>query len=77
MSDEWRKIKEKFPETLILCRVDDRYFCYKEDATALAQIAGMEVQSEGSVAASFPRHQLSEYLPKIIRTGRRVAIISE
>lgn len=24
-----------------------------------------------------PRHQLSEYLPKIIRTGRRVAIISE
>lgn len=73
--DRWTEIKAKHPDAVILLRTNGSdYKTYKEDATKVSSILGIEVKNE---TASFPYHALDSYLPKLIREGCRVAICDE
>ena len=79
LTEEWTKTKEKFPGTVVFVRSADNYTCYGEDAPILQQIVGIPITNEasGRSVVRFPRAELTEHLCKVIRAGKRVAIIGD
>lgn len=74
-----QEFKEKHPDAMFLMRSGDFYEVFGEDAKKASSILGItlqeqEVQGEKYDHVAFPHHALDSYLPKIIRTGQRVAI---
>lgn len=82
---QYKELKEKHPESILLFKIGDFYEAYDEDATKAGEILGITVtrkfnsEEKGSDGhalklAGFPRHALDTYLPKLIRAGVRVAV---
>ena len=75
--EQFRQLKEKHPDTLILLRCGDFYEAYDDDAQVCAKTLGITLTKRGSDntrMAGFPHHALDIYLPKLIRAGYRVVI---
>jgi len=80
MSKQYRDLKSKHPDTMLLFRCGDFYETYEDDARECAKVLGITLtkrQSDGVAMAGFPYHALDTYLPKLIRTGHRVAICDQ
>ena len=80
---QYNAIKAKYPGALLLFRVGDFYETFGEDAIAASKILDIVLtkRSNGAAAemelAGFPHHALDNYLPKLVRAGRRVAICDQ
>ncbi len=73
---EYKEIKEKHPDSLLLFRVGDFYESYDVDASVLAAVLGITLtKKEDYNLAGFPSHALDTYLPKLIKAGKKVAIM--
>lgn len=73
----YQKLKEKNPNHIILIRVGHFYNTYDDDASKISNILGIALcQNVGksNKKASFPRHAIDTYLPKLIRAGYKVAL---
>ena len=71
------ELKEKHPDCLILFRINDDYALIDGDAQVAQEVLGIAPQFLGKEqlpVASFPQQDLDINLPKLIRTGHRVAI---
>ena len=80
MMKQYRDLKSKHPDRLLLFRCGDFYETYEDDAVECAKVLGITLtkrQSDGVRMAGFPYHALDTYLPKLIRTGHRVAICDQ
>ena len=80
MMKQFRELKAKHPETLLLFRCGDFYESYEDDAKECARVLGITLtkrSSDGTAMAGFPHHALDTYLPKLIRAGKRVAICDQ
>lgn len=77
---QFKELKEKHPDALLLFRTGDFYETYEEDAVKAAEILGITLTYTNRNVkpklrmAGFPYHALDSYLPKLIRAGQRVAI---
>lgn len=70
-----RELKEKHPDAMLLVRREDYYEAWGSDAPELARVLGNNTYMEkGILKAGFSYKALDVYLPKLIRTGHRVAI---
>lgn len=79
---QYNAIKAKHPGTLLLFRVGDFYETFGEDAIVVSQILGIVLTKRnngpGTIElAGFPHHSLDNYLPKLVRAGRRVAVCDQ
>ena len=80
---QYNAIKAKYPGALLLFRVGDFYETFGEDAEAASKILGIVLTKRANGAASevalagFPHHALDNYLPKLIRAGKRVAVCDQ
>ena len=80
---QYDEIKAKHPDSLLLFRVGDFYETFDEDAKRSAQVLGITLTKRSNGAASdtalagFPFHALDTYLPKLIRSGLKVAICEQ
>ncbi|MEX0966536.1 MAG: DNA mismatch repair protein MutS [Bacteroidia bacterium] len=80
---QYYQIKGKHPDALLLFRVGDFYETFGEDAKKAAEILGIALTKRANGKAShvalagFPYHSLDTYLPKLIRSGQRVAICEQ
>lgn len=80
LQKQWRDLKDKHPDALLLFRIGDFYEMYNHDAQKGADILGITLtkrtngQGKTVEMAGFPHHALDTYLPKLIREGERVAI---
>mgnify|MGYP002624099213 CR=1 FL=1 len=77
---QWRELKTKHPEALLLFRCGDFYETYCDDAKQAADTLGITLTRRSSdkvQMAGFPFHALDTYLPKLIRAGIRVAICDQ
>ncbi|MES2836522.1 MAG: DNA mismatch repair protein MutS [Bacteroidota bacterium] len=80
---QYNAIKAKYPDALLLFRVGDFYETFGEDAVKASGILGIVLtkRANGSAAfielAGFPHHSLDTYLPKLVRSGLRVAICDQ
>jgi hypothetical protein len=80
MQKQYRDLKSKHPDAMLLFRCGDFYETYEDDAKECAKVLGITLtkrQSDGVAMAGFPHHALDTYLPKLIRTGHRVAICDQ
>ncbi len=81
--EQWKSLKEKHPDALLLFRVGDFYEAYAEDAKTAAKVLGLTLinssrkRNAKGALAGFPHHALDTYLPKLIRAGHRVAICDQ
>jgi len=80
---QYNDIKGKYPDALLLFRVGDFYETFGEDAKKASSILGIVLtrRANGSATfvelAGFPHHALDTYLPKLVRSGQRVAICDQ
>lgn len=75
---QWKELKGKHPDALLLFRIGDFYEMYKQDAKRGSEVLGITLTkmngSKDFHLAGFPHQALDTYLPKLIRAGERVAI---
>lgn len=79
---QYNQIKAKHPQALLLFRVGDFYETFSSDAVETARILGIVLTSRKNGSsnvelAGFPHHSLDNYLPKLVRAGKRVAICDQ
>ncbi len=79
---QYNSIKAKHPQALLLFRVGDFYETFSSDAVETARILGIVLTSRKNGSsnvelAGFPHHSLDNYLPKLVRAGKRVAICDQ
>ena len=86
MMRQFRDLKAKHPDALLLFRCGDFYETYQEDAVIAAEILGIALtkrnngasgQAQETAMAGFPYHALDTYLPRLVRAGKRVAICDQ
>lgn len=80
---QYRQIKARYPDALLLFRVGDFYETFGKDAIEASKVLGIVLtkRHNGSAneieLAGFPHHSLDTYLPKLVRAGHRVAICDQ
>jgi len=78
-----KEIKQKYPDAILLFRVGDFYETFSEDAVKASSILGITLTRRANGVAQFvelagfPYHALDTYLPKLVRSGLRVAICEQ
>lgn len=78
MMKQFRALKEKHPNAVVLFRCGDFYEAYCEDAKICADILGITLTKRDDIdMAGFPYHALDKYLPKLISKGQRIAICDQ
>lgn len=76
--ETYMDLKAKHKDAIILMRCGDFYETYNADAKACADVLGVQLTwKDDFVIAGFPAYRLTEYLPRLIRAGRRVAICDQ
>jgi len=80
---QYNAIKAKYPGALLLFRVGDFYETFGEDAIRASKVLNIVLTKRANGKAShielagFPHHALDSYLPKLVRSGFRVAICDQ
>lgn len=80
---QYYSFKAKYPDALLLFRVGDFYETFGEDAIKTSEILGIVLTKRGKSAstatelAGFPHHALDTYLPKLVRSGQKVAVCEQ
>jgi len=79
---QWREVKARHPDSLVLFRVGDFYELFFEDAEEGAKLLEITLTSRNNGSsraplAGIPVHALDAYLQRLIRLGRRVAICEQ
>ncbi|HEY9188212.1 MAG TPA: DNA mismatch repair protein MutS [Ignavibacteria bacterium] len=80
---QYRQIKDKYPDTIMLFRVGDFYETFEDDAKITSSVLGITLTKRANGAASevplagFPFHALDTYLPKLVKAGYRVAVCDQ
>ena len=79
---QYYELKAQQPEAILLYRVGDFYETFGEDAVLTAAALGITLTSRNNGGsdielAGFPHHSLDLYLPRLVRSGYRVAICEQ
>lgn len=80
---QYKEMKKKHPDAILLFRVGDFYEIFGEDAITVSDVLGITLtrRANGKKSsielAGFPHHALDSYLPKLVRAGHRVAICEQ
>lgn len=80
---QYNEIKSKHPDAILLFRVGDFYETFCEDAVKASKILGITLTKRANGAASsihlagFPYHSLDTYMPRLVKSGERVAICEQ
>jgi DNA mismatch repair protein MutS len=80
---QWREIKARHEDALVFFRVGDFYELFCGDAEEGARLLGLTLTSRNNGAASrvplagVPVKALDEYLSRLVKLGRRVAICDQ
>ena len=83
LARQYRQIKDKHPDTILLFRMGDFYETFGDDAVTTARVCGITLTKRNNGGesdtplAGFPHHQLDNYLPKLVRAGHRVAVCEQ
>ena len=80
---QYNAIKAKYPDAMLLFRVGDFYETFGDDAIQASKILDIILTKRGAGSqsetelAGFPHHSLNLYLPKLVKSGLRVAICDQ
>jgi DNA mismatch repair protein MutS len=80
---QWREAKSRHRDALVFFRVGDFFELFNEDAEEGARLLGLTLTARNNGAAAkvplagVPAKALDEYLARLVRLGRRVAICDQ
>ena len=79
---QYNSIKAKHPDALLLFRVGDFYETFGKDAITASGILGITLTARNNGSskielAGFPHHSIGTYLPKLVKSGHRVAVCDQ
>ena len=83
LMQQWRDAKMRHPDAIVFFRVGDFYEMFNEDAQEGARLLGLTLTSRNNGAAAgvplagVPVRARDEYLEKLVRLGRRVAVCEQ
>src|SRR5580704_3498200 len=79
MMAQYRRIKSELPkDALLLFRLGDFYEMFFEDAQTGAQILNLALTSRNGIPmCGLPFHAANNYIARILRSGRKVAICEQ
>jgi DNA mismatch repair protein MutS len=84
MMQQYRAMKARDPEALLLFRMGDFYELFGDDAERAAPLLGLALttrdRDKGADAlpmAGFPHHQLEAYLARVVQAGLRAAVCEQ
>lgn len=80
---QYFEVKRQHPDALLLFRVGDFYETFGEDAVIASKVLGIVLtkRANGSAQyvelAGFPHHSIETYLPRLVRSGYKVAVCDQ
>ncbi len=81
---QYFSVKAQHPDALLLFRVGDFYETFGEDAVIASKVLGIVLtkRNNGGGGASvdlagFPHHSIETYLPKLVKSGYKVAVCDQ
>ncbi|MEF9930716.1 MAG: DNA mismatch repair protein MutS [Bacteroidales bacterium] len=80
---QYFEVKSQHPNALLLFRVGDFYETFGEDAIIASKILGIVLtkrangQAQYVELAGFPHHSIDTYLPKLVKSGYKVAVCDQ
>ena len=75
MMVQYRELKRRYPDYLLLFRLGDFYETFFEDAEAAARLLQITLTSrQGAPMAGIPHHAADGYIARLVRAGRKIAI---
>ena len=83
MMKQYFAFKAEHPEAVLLFRCGDFYETYGDDALIASKVLGIVLTKRSSATpgaipmAGFPHHSLETYLPKLVRSGYKVAVCDQ
>ena len=83
MMRQFFAMKAQHPEAVLLFRCGDFYETYGEDALIASKVLGIVLTKRSSATpgaipmAGFPHHSLETYLPRLVRSGYKVAVCDQ
>ena len=83
MMQQYLRIKADYPDTLVLYRMGDFYEVFYKDAELAARLLDITLTQRGKSngepipMAGVPFHSLDQYLAKLVKLGRSVAIAEQ
>ena len=83
MMQQYLRIKEEHPDTLLFYRMGDFYELFFTDAEKAARLIGLTLTQRGNSAgepikmAGVPYHSVDQYLAKLIKLGESIAICEQ
>jgi len=83
LMQQWREAKSRNRDALVFFRVGDFYELFNEDAREGARLLGLTLTARNNGAASevplagIPAKALDDYLARLVKLGRRVAICEQ
>ena len=83
MMKQYFAFKADYPEAVLLFRCGDFYETYGDDALIASKVLGIVLTKRSSAIpgaipmAGFPHHSLETYLPRLVRSGYKVAVCDQ
>ena len=83
MMKQYFAFKAEHPEAVLLFRCGDFYETYGDDALIASKVLGIVLTKRSSATpgaipmAGFPHHSLETYLPRLVRSGYKVAVCDQ
>ena len=83
MMKQYFAMKAQHPEAVLLFRCGDFYETYGDDALTASKVLGIVLTKRSSATpgaipmAGFPYHSLETYLPRLVRSGYKVAVCDQ
>jgi len=83
MMDQFHRIKEEHPETILFFRMGDFYELFYDDAQVASEVLGLTLTSRDKKAdnpipmAGFPWHALESHLKKMLTRGYKVTVCEQ
>lgn len=78
LDKQFKAMKKKHPDSILIFRVNDFYELFNEDAEKAAKVLKITITKRGkNMVAGFPHHALDTYLPKLIHAGLKVALCEQ
>jgi len=83
MMQQYLRIKADYPETIVLYRMGDFYELFYSDAQLVSQLLDITLTQRGKSngepipMAGVPFHSVDQYLAKLVKLGRSVAICEQ
>jgi len=78
MMQQYRELKQRFPDHLLLFRLGDFYELFLEDAEVGSRLLQITLTSrQGAPMAGIPHHAADNYIARLVRAGQKIALCEQ